>query len=355
MAVRTWRANRLWRSPAEPGLRAACQLAAVVREWLVLNIREWVGQMRDDLLANGKEPARQLRASWRREGLDTLVALIGGGTRRSALTAGRHGGSRSRLCAPDAWGTTESAAPTRSERLVRRHLVQPPAATERPCPFGLMTRGSLAEVIRVRSAGGATVVSADLKLAERERVQHTTRARHDDLQHSPQGAMGDHRGSGSQSTAKRAVTLIAEPRNPIQVSRRNHLDLGITWRQPDRDWELTLREDDVVCAIPGSHGRRSRPVLPSSLHTSAARRPTNRPFAGDEVSRRSPPDDLPVLLWNATGPTTRSDGKLIAANDQLRQIRSDDVANHILPISLVAEPGGGPQRAPPGRPQPGSA
>ncbi len=127
-----------------------------------------------------------------------------------------------------------------------------------------------------------------------------------------------------------AAAIEPVPYNPVApMERRGHLDLVVTWRRPDRDWDITLRQDNVLCAVPGSHGERHRPGKSLSLDRLSKMYELRhgRSLPEDLASReRTVPaeEDVPVLYWSAA-PRRLANGRVLLDSADLSELTRDEV------------------------------
>lgn len=324
--------------PARPGLVRVRDAEAGWREFIVLDVQSWMTSMREDLLAQGSDGNRHVRVEWCTPAETELERYVGVGPRPSALAPGRPTVVASPSGAPAAWGlyrihrmvddTWYVGISSNLRRRLSSHVRS-----------GLFTPddGDTAEVLPAREpTSDRIVVWFDLQAAEAEHIRRL-RDRGLNVINITQGGNGRPPVLRLNLAALAAQEMSAANQAPIRQPRRNHVDLALRWRTPEEDWDIWLREDDTICAVPGSHGSRSYQGRDASWDE--IREHYSMTYGRDldqdlvSVERSVPTDTLPVLYWSAER-RQRYDGKLLLPPDELNSVSSSDVRSRLLPDSL---------------------
>lgn len=322
-----------------------------VREVLVTDLADWLTTMRDDLCSAQRDNSGH-RVDWwagsPKQLIERLRAVQGP---RVALRQGkpiqlRKGDDWDKV--PQDWGLYRIHRKNDDTYYVgissnlRRRL----QAHRRNDMFNL-NAGDAVEVLPAKLPDDNGVITwPDLQKAEEDHIAR--------LRERGKTVINITKGGNGNPPRKRFNGLVAdhltvqavESAIPLQRPsglRMEHIDLGLTWNRPDRDWDLWLREDGRICAAPdGQHSPPQREG-PVPLHLEWLQDRYERRYGRDLVGdlkfvgwEHACPVSLPVIFWSGDRRTTDR-GLSHLDLEPLREMSADDVRARRLPAELARQ------------------
>ncbi len=312
--------------------------AAGWQEFVVRDAQTWFKDLRDDLEARLIEDPKAPPPSWWAPPQSELAVYLSQRTgSRSALRQGRPRVVKALGDVPPTWGLYLLCSKSDQSWYVGistnlRARLQAHARS------GMLDQeaGDQAHYLSVKTSDKAIVVWSDLQAAEKAHIKTLTGR---DLKVRNVTGGGNGRVPAIQVNVADVAAAGASTSNPLHHPRRGHLGLATRILTVERDWDLMLRKDRHLCAVPGSHGRAE--VEESSIgwnEVAAAYNAEHNRDVNDDLLKVgwSPPsgERVPLHYWDeevVSGPGQR---RVLRARE-VTAISESAIRQKVVPAALA--------------------